>query len=88
MSTCPCIVRFRFHVRFCIPVNLNIALWIFMTDMAIILLISEAPTRLRRSLKGLFHEKGWVKSAENLGASPFNRALSNYTTFSQTNLAG
>jgi hypothetical protein len=59
-----------------------------MYDMAIILLISKACTRWRRNLKGLFTREMVVKSAENLGASPFKRDLSNDTTSSQTNLAG
>ncbi len=59
-----------------------------MADMAIILLISKGPMKWRGNLKGLSYEKGWLKSADNLGASPFKRDLSNDTTFSQTNLAG
>jgi hypothetical protein len=59
-----------------------------MADMAIILSISKGPTRWRGNLKGLSHERGWLKSAENLGAFPFKRDLSNDTTFSQRNLAG
>jgi hypothetical protein len=41
-------------------------------------------------LKGplILYKRGELKSAENLGASPFKRDLSNDTTFSQTNLAG
>jgi hypothetical protein len=40
-------------------------------------------------LKGpLIYERGCLKSADNLGASPFKRDLSNDTTFSQTDLAG
>jgi hypothetical protein len=53
-----------------------------------ILPIPKGPTRWRGNLKGLQHERGWLKSADNLGASPFKRDLSNDTTFSQTNLAG
>jgi hypothetical protein len=59
-----------------------------MADMAIILSISKGPTRWRRNLKGLSYERGWLKSADNLGAFPFKRDLSNDTTFSETNLAG
>jgi hypothetical protein len=59
-----------------------------MADMAIILSISKGPTRWRGNLKGLSFERGWLKSVDNLGASPFKRELSNDTTFSQTNLAG
>ncbi len=39
------------------------------------------------NLKGLSSERGWTKSAENLGASPFYRDLSIDTTYSRTNLA-
>jgi hypothetical protein len=56
--------------------------------MAIIPLISKAHTRWRGNLKGLSLERGWTKSAENLGASPLKRDLSVDTTFSHTNLAG
>ncbi len=56
--------------------------------MAIILSIPKGPTKWRWNLKGLSYERGWLKSADNLGASPFKRDLSNDTTFSQTNLAG
>jgi hypothetical protein len=59
-----------------------------MTDMAIILTIPKDPTRWRGNLKGLPYERGWLKWADNLGASPFKRDISNDTTFSQTNLAG
>jgi hypothetical protein len=68
--------------------NLNMALCIFMADMAIILSIPKGPMRWRGNLKGLSYKRGWLKSAENLGASPFKRDLSNDTTFSQVNLAG
>jgi hypothetical protein len=40
------------------------------------------------NLKGLSLERGYTKSAENLGASPLKRDLSVESTFSQTNLAG
>jgi hypothetical protein len=56
--------------------------------MAIIPLISKASTRWRRNLKGLSLERGWTKSAENIGASPLKRDLLVETTFSHTNLAG
>ncbi len=59
-----------------------------MADMTIILQIPKGPTRWRGNLKGLPYERGWLKSAENLGASPFKRDLSNDTTFGQPNLAG
>ncbi len=59
-----------------------------MADMAIILPIPKGPTRWHRNLKGLSYERGLLKSAENLGASPFKIDLSNDTTFSQINLAG
>ncbi len=42
----------------------------------------------RGNLKGLSYERGWLKSADDLGASPFKRDLLNDTTFSQRNLAG
>jgi hypothetical protein len=70
------------------PCQLNTALRIFLSDMAIIPLISKARTRWRGNLKGLSLERGWKKSAENLGASPLKRVLSADTTFSHTNLAG
>jgi hypothetical protein len=38
------------------------------------------------NLKDLSYERGWLKSADNLGASPFKRDLSNNTTFIETNL--
>ncbi len=42
-----------------------------------------------RKVKGPFHKRDdWLKSAENLGASPFQRDLSNDTTSSQKNLTG
>ncbi len=59
-----------------------------MADMAIILPIPKGPMRWRGKLKGLSFERGWSKSADNLGASHFKKDLSNDTTFSQTNLAG
>jgi hypothetical protein len=49
---------------------------IFLSDIAIIQLISEAHTRWRGNLKGLSIERGWTKSAENLGASPLKRDYS------------
>jgi hypothetical protein len=59
-----------------------------MADMAIILSIPKGPTRWRKKLKGLSYERGWLKLADNLSASPFKRDLSNDTTSSQANLAG
>jgi hypothetical protein len=56
--------------------------------MAIIQLISKAHTRWRENLKSLSLERGWTKSAENLGASTLKRDLSVDNTFSQVNLAG
>jgi hypothetical protein len=43
--------------------------------------------RSRRQRKGLSQERGQVKSAENLGASPFKREFLIDTTFSQIHLA-
>ncbi len=41
-----------------------------------------------QKLKGPFYKRDdWLKSAENLGASPFKWDLSNDTTSSQKNLA-
>ncbi len=84
--------RIRFHVRFRIHVpfhaRVNTALRIFLSDMANIQLISKARTRWRGNLKDLSLERGWTKSAENIGASPLKRDLSVDTTFSQINLAG
>ncbi len=54
-----------------------------MADMEIIMPIPKGPTRWRRNLKGLSYERGLLKSAKNLSASPFKIALSNDTTFSQ-----
>jgi hypothetical protein len=48
-----------------------------MTNISIILSIPKGPTRWDRNLKGLSHERGCAISAENLGASPFNRDLTN-----------
>jgi hypothetical protein len=56
--------------------------------MAIILSIPEAYTEWLEKLKGLSHEKGLVKSAENISTSPFNEDQSIHTTFSQIHLAG
>jgi hypothetical protein len=64
------------------------AIWIFMSYMAIMLLIPKDPMRWHGNLKGLQYERGWVKSAENLGASPFKKDLSIYTTFIRIHLAG
>ncbi len=41
-----------------------------------ILPIPKASTRWCRNWKALLHERGWVKSAENLSTSPFKRDLS------------
>jgi hypothetical protein len=38
--------------------------------------------RWHGNLKGLSYERGWLKPADNLSASPFKRDLSNDTTFS------
>jgi hypothetical protein len=56
--------------------------------MAIIQLISKTRMKCRRNLKSLSLERGWTKSAENLGASFLKRDLLVDTTFNQTNLAG
>jgi hypothetical protein len=56
--------------------------------VAIIQIISKAPMRWRGNLKGLSLERGWTKSAGNLGASTLKRDISVDTIFSQTNLAG
>jgi hypothetical protein len=77
-----------FHVRVPVHVNLITALRVFMSDMAIILSIPKAPTRRHRNLQGLQHERAWVNSAENLGASPFQTNLSTDTNFSHMYLAG
>ncbi len=42
----------------------------------------------RQHLKGLSRERGWAKSFEDLGASPFKSDLLIDTTFSQINLDG
>jgi hypothetical protein len=59
-----------------------------MSYMAIMLLIPKDPMKWRGNLKGLPYERGWVKSDENLGASPFKRDLSIDITFSQVHHAG
>jgi hypothetical protein len=46
-----------------------------MVDTAIILSIPKGPTRWRGNLKGLSYERGWLKLANNLGASPFKGDL-------------
>jgi hypothetical protein len=56
--------------------------------MEIIPFIPKAPMRWRGNLKGLSLERGWTKSAENLGASPLKRDLSVDTTFTHISLAG
>jgi hypothetical protein len=55
---------------------------ILLSDIAIILSVPKLRRRWRRKLKDLSHERGWVKSAGNLGAFPFKRVLSIDTTFS------
>jgi hypothetical protein len=59
-----------------------------MTNIAFILSSPKAPKRWRGNLEGLLHERGLVKYAENLDASPFKRDLLNISAFRQTNLAG
>ncbi len=59
-----------------------------MSDMAIILSITKNLTMWRRNLKSLSDERGWVKSAENLSASPFQTNVSSDTIFSQVYVAG
>ncbi len=76
----------HFYVH--LDVHISTALWIFVSDMAIILSIPEAYTEWLEKLKGLSHEKGLVKSAENISTSPFNEDQSIHTTFSQIHLAG
>jgi hypothetical protein len=93
ISVC-CQLRFHFHVRFrflvcfCVRVTLNMAVWLFMLHMATLLSVPKAHARCRGNLKGFVHERGWVKSVENLSASLLKRDLSNDTTFSQTYLTG
>jgi hypothetical protein len=41
-----------------------------MSNIAIVLSIPKGHARWCGNLKGLSHEREWVKSAENLGASP------------------
>jgi hypothetical protein len=74
-------------VRVRISANLKLVLWIFMFDMAIMMWIPKGRTRWCGNLKGLSHERGWVKTAKNLGASPFKRKPTIDTTFSQAHLA-
>jgi hypothetical protein len=82
------IVRVLVHVFVCVHVNLNMALRIFMSDIAIILSIPKRRMRWRGILKGLSHERGWVKSAENLGTSRCKKVPSIDTTFRQAHMAG
>jgi hypothetical protein len=49
---------------------------------------SQGSYKVAQKLKELSHERVWVKSAENLNASPFRRDLSINATFSQVHLAG
>jgi hypothetical protein len=49
--------------------------------------MSQILYKMAPTLKGLSHERGWAKSSENLGASPFKSDLSIDTAFSQINLA-
>jgi hypothetical protein len=44
-----------------------------MSVMAVIWLFPNALARWHRNLRGLSHESRWVKSAENLYASPLKR---------------
>jgi hypothetical protein len=44
-----------------------------MANTAIILSIPKGPARWQGNLKGLSYKRGWLKSAENFGASPFKR---------------
>jgi hypothetical protein len=53
-----------------------------------ILSISKVRLRWRGNLKRLSHEKGWIKSAENIVASHFKSVLSIDATFSQAHRAG
>jgi hypothetical protein len=59
-----------------------------MSDITIILLITKGHTMWCGNLKGLSHDRGWCKSAENFGASPFKTELPIETTFTQVYLAG
>jgi hypothetical protein len=59
-----------------------------MPVMAVIWLFPNAPARWHRNLKGFSHESGWVKSAENLCASPLKRNNFVIKICSQTYLAG
>jgi hypothetical protein len=51
-----------------------------MSNMAIILSMPKGYRRRHGNFKGLSHERGWVKSVENLSDSPFKRDLSIDTT--------
>jgi hypothetical protein len=42
---------------------------------------SQGSYEVARNLKGLSYERGWLKSADNLGASPFKRDISNDNHF-------
>jgi hypothetical protein len=41
-----------------------------------------------QNLIGIFHERRWIKSVENIATSPFEKDLSNDIIFSQNKLAG
>ncbi len=98
---CLCIVSFgfsfhvhlHFHFRFCFHVHFM--LFHFKYGAMNIcgrhgnyIVKFQGSEEVGLNLKGLSYERGWLKSAYNLGASPFKRDLSNDTTFSQTDIAG
>jgi hypothetical protein len=56
-----------------------------MSDMALKLSTPKGRTRWRGNLKGLSHERGWIKPAENLLAPPFKRDPFIDIIFSQVN---
>ncbi len=60
----------------------------FIAALAIRILIANICSRCRWIVDGLSKDEGRAKLAENLRASPFNKELSNETTFSLIRLAG
>jgi hypothetical protein len=56
--------------------------------LAIAFQIAKHCTRWRGNFKGFSQDGGRAKIAKNIRASPFNKDLSNDTTFSQIHLDG
>ncbi len=74
----------QIHHVFTIPT----ALRNFMSALGIRILIANSCTRCRKIFEVLSQDELQTKLAENLRASPFNKELSNETSFSMIHLAG